>query len=253
MTGMGEKPTEVVVAKEQPFRAVGLPYAKIRLTIPEQEELLRVAGGNHDAVTRVVEVVERRFGAFRMAGLAWLGYACLFLVPALLHVGLTLTSGITVIVLCLAVLATVLFAYRRRDLSRGLSVVALLQVLRELQHGTSRFARLCRLVDSAATTFYGDFSDRLDPRWWVLWSSRPPKTYLAPRRAEAERGARAIASLVLHVEGSTPDPIAMADDIRRAILRIAPGDGDTSRTSTCRRALCPSGHVHLSCVERGTG
>ena len=133
------------------------------------------------------------------------------------------TSLLQVIALAIALLAGVFIMglsfihYRRHPWIPGQSTtLMLIRSVRELET-TGNYRALCRLLDRRANDFFGEF--RRPPGT----GRDAPRRYRARWEAEAAVGAHAIASQAERLLKDPLDTSALADDLRRMIIRIVTG------------------------------
>ncbi|GAA3707690.1 hypothetical protein GCM10022204_27060 [Microlunatus aurantiacus] len=193
------------------------------LTVQEQKQLATVAWAEEPVrqIANLIQRYDREQNRQTLLSFGALGVYCLVF-PALwlkapAWVSLIL-FGSTFLVLGLSARLAVRLSRQRNELVIG----SLMKVIRQLERPHLHFGEACRLINRAADLFYRSFSRRRGDKG--LLKRRPPPRYRALEEADAERGAAAIASQAWRLAGKSPEPDAVADDLRRVVLRVASGN-----------------------------
>lgn len=98
----------------------------------------------------------------------------------------------------------------------GVVIDRLLMAIRELETPAVRDDRIATRLEEAASVLFVQFSA-------APWRKRGPWRFRRQRMAVAHRAAAAVTSYVGLLDREDPDYQLIADDMRRAILRVAAG------------------------------
>ena len=206
------------------FRHVGRIPTRWRytyyLTADEQRELARVATRAEpvNQVAATIAEADRRWERFlpSVAPALWIILALLVVSIVLILNGSAQVGVIGFVVSAVAVMVCGILVVSSIPGKEAMLIDTLVQGIREAARLEPRADRVATRLHRAADLFFITYA--APPR-----GRRGPRDYRRRHRAAAARGAAALASYVSWLDTDRPSYQELADDLRRAVLRVSAG------------------------------